>query len=81
MHSTGSQEPLAKALEEFAQRKLREGFDVVVLGHSHVPVLKSLGAGWYLNPGGWVEDTPRLGCFDGEQLRLLPVQQWIAAIG
>jgi hypothetical protein len=46
-----------------------------------VPVLKSLGAGWYLNPGGWVEDTPRLGCFDGEQLWLLPVQQWIAAIG
>jgi len=41
---------------EFAREKIQEGFDLVVLGHTHVAALEKYGHGWYLNPGNWMED-------------------------
>ena len=42
---------------EFARRRIRNGYDVVVLGHSHIQAVEELQAdersGIYANPGGW----------------------------
>lgn len=45
---------LASVFAQFAARKLQTGYQAVILGHLHQPVLQQLGAGWYLNTGDWV---------------------------
>jgi UDP-2,3-diacylglucosamine hydrolase len=37
--------------EDFASEKIKQGFDAVILAHTHVPVLRDLGEGTYLNIG------------------------------
>ena len=39
---------------QFAYRKIIEGFDFVVLGHTHWPALEKYKQGWYLNAGNWL---------------------------
>ena len=39
--------------EDFAKGKIGQGFDAVILAHTHVPVLRDLGEGVYLNLGDW----------------------------
>ena len=41
--------------EEFAAQKIEQGFDAVILAHTHVPVMRNLGKGIYLNLGDWFE--------------------------
>lgn len=45
---------LLQAMTAFAETKLATGFDAVVLGHSHAPLLRRLGNGVYLNTGDWI---------------------------
>lgn len=40
---------------QFAFDRIHEGYDIVVLGHSHVPALLPHGEGWYVNAGNWME--------------------------
>lgn len=51
---------LEKRQKKFAKEKITQGFDVVVLGHSHVPeILQETGSGIngiYANPGDWVNE-------------------------
>ena len=42
-----------KEYEKFAAEKIKQGFDAVILAHTHVPVLRNLGEGVYLNLGDW----------------------------
>lgn len=37
--------------EDFASENIKQGFDAVVLAHTHVPVLRDLSGGTYLNLG------------------------------
>jgi UDP-2,3-diacylglucosamine hydrolase len=37
--------------ENFAAEKIKQGFDAVILAHTHVPVLRDLSEGIYLNLG------------------------------
>ena len=39
---------------EFATRKIREGVDIVVMGHRHVPALLPIEHGLYVNLGDWI---------------------------
>ncbi len=39
---------------EFAQGKINEGFDAVIMGHRHVPDFKQIGNGVYINLGDWI---------------------------
>ena len=39
--------------QDFAKAKLKQGFDAVILAHTHVPVLNDLGEGVYINLGDW----------------------------
>lgn len=43
-----------EALAAFAGRKIREGIDIVVMGHRHAPVLQEMGGGVYVNLGDWI---------------------------
>jgi UDP-2,3-diacylglucosamine hydrolase len=47
-------------LRSFAQRKLREGFDAVILAHTHLPeaiTVKDQGRkAYYFNVGDWIKD-------------------------
>ena len=47
-------------LKQFAQRKLNEGFDTVILAHTHLPeaitMEKRGGEGYYFNVGNWMRD-------------------------
>ena len=44
----------------FAERKFYEGFDAVILAHSHLPeaitMKKGKGEGDYFNVGNWMQD-------------------------
>lgn len=44
----------AEAYKTYAQDKLQEGFDIVVLAHTHYPHLEQLQGGCYLNLGDWI---------------------------
>lgn len=41
---------------EFAYARIADGYDYVVLGHTHWPALEQHGGGWYINPGYWMDD-------------------------
>ncbi len=47
-------------LKKFTQRKLDEGFDTVILAHTHlpeaIPMKKREGEGYYFNVGNWMRD-------------------------
>jgi UDP-2,3-diacylglucosamine hydrolase len=49
-----------KRLRRFAQCKLKEGFDAVILAHTHLPeaiTIKEQGReGYYFNVGNWIKD-------------------------
>ena len=37
-----------------AEKKIHEGFDIVVMGHRHQPLSKKIGNGMYINLGDWM---------------------------
>lgn len=41
-------------LAGYARQKIGQGYDIVVLGHTHTPALEPVGSGWYMNVGDWV---------------------------
>lgn len=38
----------------YAGQKLKEGFDIVIMGHRHRPDVRSIGGGTYINLGDWI---------------------------
>lgn len=46
---------LEKGLIDFAQDKIANGFDYVVMGHIHDPKIKKIGQGEYINLGDWIQ--------------------------
>jgi UDP-2,3-diacylglucosamine hydrolase len=47
--------PYEADYREFARAKWGEGYDVVILGHSHIPVFEKVGEKYYINLGDWIE--------------------------
>ncbi|MEO0079899.1 MAG: UDP-2,3-diacylglucosamine diphosphatase [candidate division WOR-3 bacterium] len=48
---------LQEAMARFAERKIiKEGFEIVIMGHSHLPEERIFGNGRYLNIGDWVKN-------------------------
>jgi UDP-2,3-diacylglucosamine hydrolase len=41
--------------ETYARQKLTEGFDIVTIGHLHIPVIKRFGNGVYVNTGDFID--------------------------
>ena len=62
------------ALAEWGVAKLgaEPDLDLVILGHSHIPVLTEVGRDrWYVNAGDWVQHKSYLVLAEGEAPRLL----------
>ncbi len=51
---------------QFAGDRLGQGFDMVVLGHSHVAALERRSNGYYVNPGFWMQYNTYAVVEDGE---------------
>jgi UDP-2,3-diacylglucosamine hydrolase len=56
-------------MREFAEGKVKQGCDFVIMGHRHLPIYHSFGKGVYVNLGDWMEHHT-YAVFDGEVLRL-----------
>jgi len=64
----------AAAQEDWAVARLlaEPDLDLVVLGHTHIPVLRPVGPGrWYLNAGDWVRHSSYAVLEEGRPPRLL----------
>ena len=59
---------------EFAERKIQDGFDYVVMGHNHVPHRRNIEGGVYVNLGDWITEHT-YAVFDGKKLEL---KEWKA---
>ncbi|MBD3170529.1 MAG: hypothetical protein GF307_13675 [candidate division Zixibacteria bacterium] len=42
--------------KEYAQKRIDDGFDIVILGHTHIPQEVELKGGHYFNSGNWIRD-------------------------
>lgn len=61
-----------KYLEEykiFAQEKIKSGFDYVIMGHIHLPILEKIDKGYYVNVGDWMKNFS-YGVLEKGELRL-----------
>jgi len=60
---------------EYARRKIEgEGFDFVIMAHTHLPLFRQIGKGAYLNTGNWYRDFT-YGLFQGGELKLEKYQE------
>lgn len=64
-------------MEEFAETKIQEGFDYVVMGHRHKLIFKKLSNGYYVNLGDWLHE-PHIGRFDREKFELIKVKDFLS---
>ncbi len=51
---------------DYAARKIREGADVVMVGHTHYPEMKYLEDGLYINTGDWLTHNTYVVLENGE---------------
>ena len=58
------------SMMSYAERRISEGYDFVVMGHNHVPKLERFDKGVYINLGDWIKNFT-YGVFDGETMKLL----------
>jgi len=54
---------------QFATEKIKEGCDVVIMGHRHVPSSQKIGRGTYINLGDWISYSTYAE-FDGNTVEL-----------
>ncbi|OGU10873.1 MAG: hypothetical protein A2X61_07965 [Ignavibacteria bacterium GWB2_35_12] len=65
-----------EGMENFAESKINEGFDYVIMGHRHRLIQKQIGNGNYYNLGSWLE-KPVFGCFDGNEFKIREVEEYL----
>lgn len=75
-HTSNRAYPEPCAMIAFAERKIAEGFDYVVMGHRHRRIVKQIGAGYYVNLGDWLSE-PTFGLFDGSSFDLLEARKYV----
>ena len=66
---TGKREYEGNDMVEFAEKKIREGYDYVIMGHNHVSQVHRIGEGVYINLGEWITERS-YAVFDGKKLTL-----------
>lgn len=59
-------------MDEFAGKKIGEGYDYVIMGHNHQSRHRKFGHGVYVNLGDWIRENT-YAVFDGKKLEL---KQW-----
>lgn len=58
--------PALKIWEREAEKKIKEGIDIVCMGHTHEPTLKKIRKGIYANSGCWPQKRTFLELTEGE---------------
>lgn len=56
-------------MARFAEKKIADGCDFVVMGHNHIPCKRNIGSGVYVNLGDWIGERT-YAVFDGVSLDL-----------
>ncbi|MFN3307115.1 MAG: UDP-2,3-diacylglucosamine diphosphatase [Candidatus Kapaibacteriota bacterium] len=64
------------SLFEFAKLKIEQGYDYVVMGHSHRLEQRNYKNGMYINLGDWL-GMPVVGIYDGKEFLVEPVEKMI----
>jgi UDP-2,3-diacylglucosamine hydrolase len=54
-YTAGREPKFIKDYEMYAEKKIAEGNDIVVIGHLHLPILKEMKGGVYLNTGDFID--------------------------
>jgi len=54
-HTSHREYTFAPDYEMYAREKLADGFDIVAIGHLHLPTLKQFDGGFYVNSGDFIE--------------------------
>lgn len=54
-HTSGRETKFLKDYEEYARTKLDEGYDAVMIGHTHEPVFHEFDNGIYINTGDFID--------------------------
>ena len=49
-----------------AQKKFDQGFDAVILGHSHLPLLENIEGRYLINSGDWISKFSYVVLADGK---------------
>ena len=71
--STELMQAREKGLIEFAKKQFKH-FDIVVMGHSHIPKLEKFENGIYANAGDWIKHNSYLAISDGE-IKLIELEE------
>ena len=50
---------------DYAETKIKAGYDAVIMGHTHVPEIKKLDGGLYINTGDWFNSRSYVVLSDG----------------
>ncbi len=53
-HSSNKHFGEEDGMKKAAQRKIQEGYDIVIMGHRHEPSFQKIGNGLYVNLGDWI---------------------------
>lgn len=53
-HTARRDHDFAADYEQYAETQLRNGFDIVAIGHLHIPVYKTSDVGTYINTGDFI---------------------------
>lgn len=74
MEQRGDAVRVQRVLRDFARRKVAEGYQLVILGHSHIPeFVRFNGSGVYINTGDWLRNFTYAVLGEGEpELRRFP---------
>lgn len=82
-----------RSLEILAEEKIKQGYDYVIMGHTHLADMKSFAGeqqngthyeGTYINTGSWLQERyqePTFAVFDGVTMRLWSLSEWIKENG
>ncbi len=65
-HTSERKADFLKDYEVFAEKKIAEGFDAVLIGHTHVPIEKRFVNGVYINTGDFIHHFTYAKLTDGK---------------
>ncbi len=54
-HTSGRETEFLQDYEDYAREKLDEGYDAVMIGHTHEPVFREFDNGIYINTGDFID--------------------------
>ncbi|MFP4543881.1 MAG: UDP-2,3-diacylglucosamine diphosphatase [Bacteroidota bacterium] len=64
-------------MKDFAKNKIDyEGYDYVIMGHSHKAEKVRINQGFYINLGEWI-NNPTLAVFEGDEVNIISVNEFI----